>query len=150
MLPDHHLWLAGDGPLADSLRHLAAATGVSDRVRFLGWRRDTAALYATCDAFVCPSRHEPFGNIIVEAWSQRAPVVAARSEGPGALIEDGVSGLLVPVDDADALAAAIGRLAAEPALAGRIAAGGRAAYERGFTEDVVVRRYLDLFTRLAH
>lgn len=148
-LPDHYLWLAGDGPLADSLRQVATAAGVAERVRFLGWRADTAALYAACDAFVCPSRHEPFGNIIVEAWAQRAPVVAARSEGPGALIEGGASGLLVPVDDADALAAAIRRLAAEPALSSRIAAGGRAAYERGFTEDVVVRRYLDLFARLA-
>jgi len=147
-LPDHYLWLAGDGPLADSLRRLAAETGIAERVRFLGWRTDTPALYAACDAFVCPSRHEPFGNIIVEAWAQRVPVVASRSEGPGALVEDGTSGLLVAVDDADALAAAIRRLATEPALPDRIAAGGRAAYESGFTEDVVVRRYLDLFARL--
>jgi glycosyltransferase involved in cell wall biosynthesis len=149
LLPEHYLWLAGDGPLGDSLRQIAAAAGVAGRVRFLGWRRDTAALYAACDAFVCPSRHEPFGNIIVEAWAQRAPVIAARREGPGTLIEDGASGLLVPVDDADALAAAIRRLAAEPGLADYVAAGGRAAYERDFTEDVVVRRYLDLFARLA-
>jgi glycosyltransferase involved in cell wall biosynthesis len=148
-LPDHHLWLAGEGPLDESLRRLVKDMGVAERVRFLGWRADTPALYAACDAFVCPSRHEPFGNIIVEAWAQRVPVVATRSEGPGTLIEDGATGLLVPVDDAAAFAAAIRRLAAEPGLADRVAAGGRAAYEHGFTEDVVVRRYLDLFARLA-
>ena len=79
LLPDHHLWLAGEGPLEESLRRLARETGVEERVRLLGWRADTAALYAACDAFVCPSRHEPFGNIIVEAWAQRVPVVATRS-----------------------------------------------------------------------
>lgn len=149
VLPDHYLWLGGDGPLADSLGRLAAEAGVTERVRFLGWRDDTPALYAACDVFVCSSRHEPFGNIIVEAWAQGVPVIAAASEGPGALIANGTNGLLVPVDDILALAAAIRRLYAEPDLAVSLAAGGRTAYEENFTEDVVVRRYLDLFARLA-
>ena len=148
-MPDCYLWLAGDGPLADSLRRLAEQGGVAHRVRFLGWRDDTAALFAACDIFVCSSRHEPFGNIIVEAWAQRVPIVAASSEGPGTLVENGASGVLVPVDDAMALAAAIRRLVAEPTVAASLAAGGRAAYEAGFTEDAVVSRYLDLFARLA-
>jgi glycosyltransferase involved in cell wall biosynthesis len=147
-LPGHFLWIAGSGPLDESLKRLAGESGVADRVRFLGWRRDTAALFAACDAFVCSSRHEPFGNIIIEAWAQRVPVVAAASQGPGALIEDGTSGLLVPVDDAAALAAALSRLISEPGLAGRLAVGGRVAYERDYTEDVVVRHYVELFERL--
>ncbi len=64
------------------------------------------------------------------------------------MIDEGGSGLLVPGDDHQALAAAIRRLSAAPALAARLAAGGRAAYETGHTEKAVVERYLRLFESL--
>ncbi|MCH9021074.1 MAG: glycosyltransferase, partial [Proteobacteria bacterium] len=69
--------------------------------------------------------------------------------GPAELIADGETGLLVPVDDADALARAIRRVLADSALAGRLAAAGRAAFEQSHGERVVVRRYLDFFARVA-
>src|SRR3546814_20186356 len=72
-----------------------------------------------------------------------------RSQGPAALIRDEESGLLVPVEDAGALAAAIGRVIAEPGLAERLVAGGWAAYQADFTEAISVARYLELFERLA-
>jgi glycosyltransferase involved in cell wall biosynthesis len=148
-LPDHFLWLGGSGKLETRLKRLAGELGVAGRVRFLGWRAETAPLFAAADVFACPSRVEPFGNIVIEAWAQRVPVVAANATGPGALVEDGTSGLLVPVDDAAALAAALDRLRHESGLAEGLAAAGRGAYERGFTEGVVVRGYLDLLQRLA-
>ncbi len=77
------------------------------------------------------------------------PVVAAASAGPAALIADGESGILVPVDDAPALAAAARRLATEAGLGERLAAGGRAAHQANYTEEAVVRRYMELFERLA-
>jgi len=148
-LPEHYLWLGGDGPLADELRDLAKARGVSQRVRFLGWRDDTAALFAAADIFVCPSRHEPFGNIVIEAWMQGVPIVAAASEGPGTLIEDGKSGILVPLEDEKAMADALAALARDRALAERLAEAGRQTYEAGYTPEVVVPRYIALFERLA-
>ncbi len=148
-LPDHYLWLGGSGPLKAGLGRQAGALGVAPRVRFLGWREDTPALLAAADAFVCSSRHEPFGNIIIEAWAAGVPVVAAASAGPAALIADGESGILVPVDDAPALAAAARSLATEAGLGERLAAGGRAAHQAGYTEEAVVRRYMELFERLA-
>ncbi|HLY58510.1 MAG TPA: glycosyltransferase, partial [Stellaceae bacterium] len=66
-LPGVWLWLAGEGPEAASLTRLAAVLGVANRVRFLGWRDDSAALMATADLVVCPSRHEPLGNVVIEA-----------------------------------------------------------------------------------
>jgi len=114
-------------------------------VRFLGWRQDTAALLAACDMLVCPSRHEPLGNVVIEAWAQNRPVVAAASQGPSGLIEDGASGLLVPVENADALALALRRVAESPDLAAGLVSGGRVAYEAGFTEATVVSRYLEFF-----
>ena len=87
-VPNAYLWLAGDGPLKEELQKQAEVLGIKPRVRFLGWRDDTAALLKTADLFVCPSRHEPLGNVVIEAWAQGLPVVAADSMGPGTLIEN--------------------------------------------------------------
>ena len=101
-LSDHFLWIGGIGPMENELRTLARKLGVADRVRFLGWRNDVAALLAAADVFVCSSRHELFGNIVIEAWMYGVPVIAAASEGPSALIEHGVTGFLAQVDDFNA------------------------------------------------
>lgn len=146
---DAWLWLAGEGPLAPTLETLTRELGVAGRVRFLGWRRDVAALLAAADMLVCPSRHEPLGNVVIEAWARRVPVIAAASQGPRALIEADRTGLLVPVDDAEALAAAIGRLAADRELAERLVTAGRAAFEAEFSEAAVVPRYLEFFDKVA-
>ena len=148
-VPEAFLWLAGAGRLRRELEDLAERRGVAERARFLGWRNDVPALLAAADVFVCSSRIEPFGNIVLEAWAHRVPIVAAAASGPASLVEDGRSGLLIPVDDAGALAAAINRLVADRALAARLADAGRAAYEAVYTEPAVVRRYLGFFERVA-
>ena len=147
-LPDHFLWIGGVGPLEKDLRTMAQKLGVADHVRFLGWRNDVAALLAAADVFVCSSRHEPFGNIVIEAWMYGVPIVAAASEGPSAMIEDGVTGLLVPVDDVCALANAVARLAGEPNLAAGLADAGRRQYENHYTEEIILPKYLNLFEGL--
>jgi glycosyltransferase involved in cell wall biosynthesis len=147
-VPAAWLWLAGEGPEERRLRKLARDLGLAGRVRFLGWRTDVAALLAACDVLVCPSRHEPLGNVVLEGWAQERPVVAAAAKGPAALITEGETGLLVPPDDADALAAALAQILHDRVLAARLAAMGRAAYEAEFTERAVVARYVALFEAL--
>lgn len=144
-LPDAVLWLAGEGPERGALEARAAARGVAARVRFLGWRADVAALLAAADILVCPSREEPLGNVVLEGWAHGVPVVAAASAGPRGLIADGADGLLVPVDDAPALAAALRRLAGDAALRAALAAAGRARHQADFTEAAVVRQYRSFF-----
>ncbi|MBI4183281.1 MAG: glycosyltransferase [Proteobacteria bacterium] len=148
-VPGAFLWLAGEGGEERALKTLAGRLGVAPRVRFLGWRADVPALLAAADLLVCPSRHEPLGNVVIEGWAQARPVVATASQGPGALIRDGETGILVPVDDAAALAGAIRRVLADPALARALAGAGRAAFETEFTEGAVVAAYRALFERLA-
>jgi glycosyltransferase involved in cell wall biosynthesis len=148
LLPRCHLWLAGDGEEHAALEAHAAALGVDKRVKFLGWRDDVAALLASCDMLVCPSRHEPLGNVVLEAWAAAVPVVAAASEGPRALIRDGETGLLVPVEDAAALAAALDRLGSDAALRQRLAAHGHAAWRAEFAEARVVALYRDFLARV--
>lgn len=148
-LPNAYLWLAGEGPKRGELEAQAEKLGIKPRIRFLGWRDDTAALLASCDVFVCPSRHEPLGNVVVEAWAQSKPVVAADSLGPGVLIEQEENGVLVPVDDSASLAYAIGKVLGDENLRSHIARHGRATYEERFTEDIVVSQYLDFFNSIA-
>jgi glycosyltransferase involved in cell wall biosynthesis len=148
-LPRAYLWLAGDGPLRGALESQAARLGIGERVRFLGWRNDGPALMAAADALICPSRHEPLGNVVIEAWSRGLPVIAARAQGPSALIDDGVTGLLVPTDDSHALAAAMTRLAADQNLGVTLGASGRSAYREQFSKAAVVARYIAFLDEIA-
>lgn len=148
-LPDTYLWLAGEGPEESALRGLAGRLGLSDRVRFLGWRNDGPALMAAADILVCPSRIEPLGNVVIEAWAQEIFVVAARALGPSALIEDGVTGMLADIDDVGALALAIRRGLDDAAFRSDVIAAGRSAHERNFTEAAVVALYQEFFEKVA-
>ena len=81
-LPFVHAVIAGEGPERATLLDLSRTEGVADRLHLPGWRTDTASLLAAADLLVCPSRHEPLGNVVIEAWSAGRPVVAAA---PGAM-----------------------------------------------------------------
>lgn len=144
-VPGAWLWIAGAGPLEAELKILAVSLGVSDRVRFLGWREDASALYRAADICVFPSRFEPLGNVVIQCWAHGLPIVAAASQGPGALISDGEDGLLAPVDDAAALAAQVRRLLDDPMLAIRLIQNGHARVEGEFSEAAVVAQWRDLF-----
>lgn len=124
-----HLAIVGDGPLRSALQQHAAAEGVADRVHFLGRlpHARVQALMARAQLFALPSRDEAFGLVYTEAMAQGTPVVAARDEGPGDFIDDGVSGYLVPVRDPGALAGIIAGVLDDPEKAAAIGAAGRAA-----------------------
>ena len=72
-VPAAYLWIAGEGPLRERLEQRAAQCGITERIRFLGWRDDGPALMAAADALVCSSRHEPLGNVVIEAWAHDCP-----------------------------------------------------------------------------
>ena len=137
-LPGVRLAIAGDGPERAALEALARSEGVASRVRFLGWRQDAAALLRVAQVFVCASRVEPLGNMVIEAWSARCPVVAVEAAGPRELIRAGIDGLLTPLERPDALAAAIAGLLAAPDRMAALAAAGRARFLDEFSRDRVV------------
>ncbi len=146
-IPDAYLWIAGAGPLEDQLKTLAGALGLSDRVRFLGWRNDASALYGAADLCLFPSRFEPLGNTVIQAWGHGLPVIAAASQGPAALIHDGEDGLLVPIDDAEALATKTCALLADPMLRIRLIQNGHARVEAEFSEAAAVAQWRNLFAQ---
>ncbi|MEN9498803.1 MAG: hypothetical protein RIS83_622 [Pseudomonadota bacterium] len=148
LLPRGHLYLAGAGPEEAALRALAAELGITARVSFLGWRRDIGALLAATDIFICSSRHEPLGNIVLEAWSAAKPVIAAAAQGPSELISTGKDGVLVPLEDPPALAAAIADLIENPERAAALAAAGRAYFASTFAEAPVMAQWRGLLADL--
>ena len=148
-LPEsYHAWLAGEGELRGALEAQAARLGLSARAHFLGWRTDRSALLGAADVCVLPSRYEPFGTVILEAWAAGVPLVAARSAGPAATVADGETGLLVPIDDAAALADALRRAAEDEPLRARLIAGGQAAYAADYTPERVTAAMIALYRRL--
>lgn len=77
-LPGAHLVIAGEGPRRKNLEALARDVGVTDRLHMVGWRDDVAGLFGAADIFVCPSRHEPLGNVVIEAWAHGVQIGRAH------------------------------------------------------------------------
>ncbi|EAT16161.1 glycosyltransferase [Desulfuromonas acetoxidans] len=147
-IPDAMLWLAGAGPEEQALKKLCHELGLDDRVRFLGWRNDVTALMRTADLFVCPSRHEGLGSIVMESWAHQCPIVATNSQGPGEVIEDGVTGLVVPVDQPQPLAEAICGLLVDSTARGRLVEQAADHYQRHYAQRVIVDKYHQFYQSL--
>ena len=128
-----------------ALRALAEELGIASRIVFLGWRDDMANLLSTADILVCSSRVEGLGNVIIEAWACHRPVIAARVVRY-ILIQDGETGLLADLEDAEGLAARLNAVIADKALAASLAAAGHFENETKFSEDTEVRQYLELLS----
>lgn len=146
-LPGVYLWLAGDGEERESLEAQVDARGMRERVRFIGWKDDTRPYVSAADIFVMPSSHEPLGNVILEAWAQRKPVVSSKSEGPMWFMRDGENGLLADIGEVDSFAAAIRGLLDDRELSQRVAAGGYQTLMNQFSEEAVASAYMELFKR---
>jgi glycosyltransferase involved in cell wall biosynthesis len=133
-LPGVHALLVGEAlfgeeaAYARALRKRAKALKIADRVHFLGFRQDIPQLMRLSDVVVHTSiAPEPFGRVIVEGMLARRPVVATRAGGTAEIIEDGVSGVLVPPGNAKALATALAELLADPSRGRALARAGYAA-----------------------
>jgi glycosyltransferase involved in cell wall biosynthesis len=148
LIPELFVWIAGEGPERERLQNLSRELGVAGRVKFLGWREDRAALYRASNLCVYPSREEPFGNVVIEAWSCGTPIVTTASTGPAWLVRKDGDAILTPVDDVEALAAGIRSLLSSKALAERLVAAGRRRVSEEFSETAIVRRYIDLFEKV--
>ncbi len=142
------LAVVGDGPLAAELHALGRRLGLDEALRWTGWRSDPGPCYRAADLLVCPSRHEPLGNVILEAWAHGLAVLSTRSHGALELISDGRDGVLVPCADPPALAAALERLLADPAARAELGRAGRAAVHARHGEAAVVDAYLGLYAGL--
>jgi len=139
-VPNAEVWLAGHetGTSSDELRALAERLGVSDAVRFLGFREDMAALMRRAEIVALPSRWEGFGLVLLEAMDACRPLVASAVGAIPEVVEDGVTGLLVPPEQPAALAQALLALLRDPQRAARLGAAGRRRLEQQFDERAMI------------
>ncbi len=147
--PAFRLQIAGDGPCREPLRQLVTHLGLNGRVTFLGMVRDVAGLLARAGMYVLSSTSEGVSLTLLEAMARGLPVVATAVGGTPEVVQDGITGLLVPPADPPALAAALARVASDPALARRLGAAGRARVERYFDIRTMVADYQNMYVGAA-
>jgi len=143
-----HLLIVGSGPEEGKLQSLASQLKIDERVHWAGWQTDPGPYYEMADVFVCPSLHEPLGNVILEAWSHGLPVVSTTTHGALELIDEGVNGLLVPCGDSSAIADKVRDLFFRDKTAENMAREGRAVLGEKYSKDAIVSSYMDLYSHL--
>jgi glycosyltransferase involved in cell wall biosynthesis len=148
-LPDTYCLIAGEGPERAALTALIDRLDIGHRVKLIGWRQDTGPLLKSADLFVSASRHEPLGNMVLEAFSAQTPVLATDAEGPSEVIRDGIDGILVPRDNPQALAAAAARLLGDVTLRVRLALAARQRFADEFSEATVLAAWMELLHKVA-
>ncbi|MBI5902491.1 MAG: glycosyltransferase family 4 protein [Deltaproteobacteria bacterium] len=140
---------AGDGPQRGNIEDRINALGLTQSVRLLGLRTDVPAILKGLDLFVLPTLQEALGTSILEASAMRRAVVATRVGGVPEAVADGVTGVLVPPEDATSLAAAMIRLLKDAGLRTGMGERGREMVEREYSTDRMAERMFELYTALA-
>jgi len=146
--PTARFVLAGDGEQRPRFEEQAAKLGLEQNFLFLGRRTDIPKILACCDVAVLPSRAEGLPNAILEYMAAGLPTIASRVGGNAELIEDGVTGLLVPSEDSAALSDALLALLRDPGLARRMAQNGHEFTIRNFSFERLVREVDELYSEL--
>ncbi|MBK7642662.1 MAG: N-acetyl-alpha-D-glucosaminyl L-malate synthase BshA [Planctomycetes bacterium] len=145
---DARLTLVGDGPDMQPARALVAELGLGASVSFLGERDALPELLSGADVFALSSSEESFGLSALEAMACATPVVATRVGGVGEVVEDGIQGLLVEVDDLEGFAGCLRRLVQDRELARKLGAASRTRAVEHFERHHVVEQYESLYREL--
>ena len=151
--PNHtevELWLVGDGPVTGQLEDLVHQLRLTEQVKFLGCqdRPGVRKLLRQCSFLVLPSRDEPFGIAILEAFASRKPVVASAVGGIPEIIEDGKNGILVEPENPQALCDAMANVWNDRELAERLACAGYVTVKQHFQWEIAAARYEETFMKL--
>jgi glycosyltransferase involved in cell wall biosynthesis len=145
--PEATLIFVGKGDLEAELRSKAWQMGVSDRVKFLGWRDDIPEIMKILDVFVLPSLNEGMGRVLVEAMAAGKPVVASRVGGIPDLVKPGQNGFLVEPGDENGLSAAIEKLLTDKSMRDEMGKKGREMCQ-DFSVEKMIEKINVLYTSL--
>lgn len=147
--PGMRLVFGGDGDL-DRYKAVAEELGVTDRCDFLGWvaGEDKEGLFGKAGIYCLPSKNEAMPMSVMEAMAHGLPVISTRVGGVPQLIEDGVDGLLMEVDDVEGLSGLLLKLAGSPELRGEIGLAGRAKIERKFSVQASIDGLVEIYQEL--
>lgn len=139
------LALVGDGDLRPSIERQIERLGLAQRIELYGSATDLPPLYDAFDLFVQASNSEALPNVLIEASAAGLPIVATAAGGSGELVHDGETGLLVPIDDVDALTLTIDRAINDAGLRHRMGSAARGLVEREYGMERFVDEYANLY-----
>ena len=142
------LLVIGDGYLRENLEQQAKQSGISNRIKFLGFRNDIAEILSILDIFILPSINEGMGRTLVEAMFLSKPIIATNVGGIPDLVKNDKSGILVPPKDPTAIANAIQQLLENKTLAKEMGKTGREIVKNEFTEKTMVEKIDKLYNDL--
>jgi glycosyltransferase involved in cell wall biosynthesis len=146
--PETRFVLAGDGEMRQAVEHRARQLGVWHATRFVGFKKgwDLVDLYRACDVVCVPSRNEPFGIVVLEAWSAGKPVVVSNHGGPNEYVWHEVNGLKV-YPNPDSIAWGLGTLFTNFERARWMGRNGRISVEDVFNWDNAADQVLSVYNR---
>lgn len=147
-VPNAKFVIVGDGPYCRELRARVVRVGLTESFNFLGYQAEPARFYGGFDVMVVPSTFEPFGLTNIEAMAMGRPVVGSDVGGIAEIIENEVSGFLVPPRDSRMLAEKITQLLLDPQLAAGIGSQARRHVERRFSVEAASRQMVELYEGL--
>ena len=148
--PNARVGICGDGPLRSQLQTQIIESGLSNHVKLLGAWEDVSPLLASAEIFILPSRWEGLSRALMEAMAAGLPVIATQVDGIKGLITDGVNGLLVPSEKAEALGNSILQFIDNAEMRKRIAAAGQAHVLQVHSVEDMCRKYYDLILGFLH
>lgn len=147
--PAAHLLIVGDGPARAALEGQAASLSAADRVHFTGWLADAQRYMPACDVIAVPSRWEGFGLVTLEAMRHSLPLVVSRASALPEIVEEGRTGLIVPPEDAPALAAALSGVLADALTARQMGADGHRRLRESFSVEKMAQSTFELYQAVA-
>jgi L-malate glycosyltransferase len=146
--PKIKLVIAGEGELETELRQLVTDLGISKHVVFAGYVTDLSNLLSLMQIFVLPSLQEPFGLVCAEAMSMGKPVIGTNVGGIPEQVVDGLTGLIVPPGDSEALANGISSLITDPTLSATFGQRGYERYQEKFALSEMLRNTVNVYEKV--
>ncbi|RMF40557.1 MAG: glycosyltransferase [Planctomycetota bacterium] len=150
LLPDHHLVLMGEGPLADALQHRMTAAQHRDHMHLVGWHPDAIAWMQAAEMLILPAKYEGMPNVVLEAMAVARPVVCFHVEGIRELLGDAAGAELqtVPAGDYDSFARSVVRIASDPGLQRELGEANLHRIDSRFSLATHMQSYVDTYTHL--
>lgn len=148
-LSKFNLFIVGDGVLKSEYELLIKKFNLQSRVKIFGWSYNISDYLNISSILVCPSRHEPFGNIVVDGWAHKIPVVVSNIGGPGRIVKHKSNGLKFEKDNIFDLVKKIKDLDSNEILKKKIIKNGFNIFKKKYSEEVIVSKYLNFFKRIS-
>ena len=147
-LKDYNLWIVGEGKERKFYDLIVKKHGLGKKVFFYEWTNNISEFINSADILVCPSRHEPFGNIVVDGWAHKIPVIVSDTGGPSVLINNNINGLKFKNEDFFDLITKVKSLESKKSLVKKIINNGYNEYKSKFSEDLIINKYINFFEKI--